>query len=292
MSRYRQVDIRVWNDEKFRQLSDYGKLCFFFVLTNPDMTALGAMRASVPGLAAEIGWTEKIFRSAFNEIAQKDMIRHDEKASFVWLLNFLKYNRPQSPNVVKAWKQALDLLPECNLKIELMERVKDFAESLPKAFCAALPEEFYQAAKIQGPKRPPKDDAARHSGAKVEKKKIKFQPDEVPYDLALILFESIRKSNPESRMHSYSASEKEATLQRWAIDIDLLLHKDLRKRSMIEAVIKFSTHDDFWKGNILSGKKLREKWDTLVHQMSRKTPKDAEQSAPTDAAGRQLKYVT
>jgi len=53
MSRYRKVDPRIWNDAKFRSLDDQGKLAFFFLLTHPHMTAIGAMRASIPGLSPQ-----------------------------------------------------------------------------------------------------------------------------------------------------------------------------------------------------------------------------------------------
>src|SRR5262249_6162793 len=139
---YRKVDPRIWNDEKFRLLSDQGKLAFFFLLTHPHMTALGAMRASIAGLAAELGWQPKAFREAFGEAFAKGMVKHDEKASFVWLPNFLHYNGPESPNVVKSWAASLDLLPECALKSELLFRVKVFAEALPEAFNEALPKAF------------------------------------------------------------------------------------------------------------------------------------------------------
>jgi hypothetical protein len=142
VSRYRKIDPRVWNDEKFRSLSDKAKLVFFFVLTHPHMTALGAMRASAPGLAAEIQWPTEAFGKAFGELLSKGMCKHDERASFLWLPNFLKYNAPESPNVVKSWTQSADLLPECQMKAELFGTVKGLVEALPEAFRKALPEAF------------------------------------------------------------------------------------------------------------------------------------------------------
>jgi hypothetical protein len=67
------------------------------------------------------------------------MAKHDGKACLMVLPNFLKYNRPESPNVVKAWGDSLDLLPECDLKTELITRVKAFAEALPEAFAKTMP---------------------------------------------------------------------------------------------------------------------------------------------------------
>lgn len=149
MSRYRKVDPRIWNDAKFMSLSDQGKLAFFFLLTHPHMTSIGAMRASVPGLAAEIGWVEKDFREAFNEAYSKGMVKHDETSSLIWLPKFLKYNPPESPNVVKAWINALDLLPECNLLSLVLQGSRDFAVGMNKGFAEALPEAFAKAMPIQ-----------------------------------------------------------------------------------------------------------------------------------------------
>jgi hypothetical protein len=142
MARYRKIDPRIWNDAKFRDLSDNGKLTFFMLLTHPNMTALGAMRATLSGLAEELGWPAEAFRGAFHEVISKGMAEHDQKACFVSLPHFLKYNAPESPNVVKAWVGALDLLPECSLKTRVVARSGDFAKGLTQGFAEALPEAF------------------------------------------------------------------------------------------------------------------------------------------------------
>ncbi len=142
MARYRKIDPRIWNDAKFRALSDQGKLAFLFLLTHPHMTSLGAMRATPGGLAEELGWSPEAFREAFREAFAKGMAEHDEEARMIALPNFIRYNPPESPNVIKAWLGALDLLPECSLKTRVIARAKAFAEGLGEAFREALPEAF------------------------------------------------------------------------------------------------------------------------------------------------------
>jgi hypothetical protein len=73
------------------------------------------------------------------------MLDLDENASFVGVPNFLKYNGPESPNVVKSWGVALDLIPECPSKNKLIIQVKDFLKALPESFQEALPEAFREA---------------------------------------------------------------------------------------------------------------------------------------------------
>jgi len=158
VSRYRKIDPRIWNDAKFRELSDQGKLAFLFILTHPHMTSLGAMRGSLSGLATELGWSEKAFRDAFGEAFAKGMLEHDEKASFVGVPNFLRYNGPESPNVVKSWVAALDLIPECALKSVLLQRVKRFTEGLSEGFGKALPEVFRKAMPKQEQEQEPEHE--------------------------------------------------------------------------------------------------------------------------------------
>jgi hypothetical protein len=134
MAKYRKIDPRIWNDAKFRDLSDDGKLLFFFLLTHPGMTSLGAMRHTVPGMAAELGWTTEGFAKPFAEALSKGLVKHDERAAFVWLPNFIKYNQPDNPNVVKAWDSAVDMLPECDMLNELLQHVREFLKRLPEGF--------------------------------------------------------------------------------------------------------------------------------------------------------------
>lgn len=139
MAKYRKIDPFIWNDERFRGLSARGQLAFIFVLTHQHMTAIGAMRGTLAGLATEHKDLDlKAFREALNE----GMLKADEKACFIWAPKFLKYNPPESPNVVKAWEKALILLPECSLKKHLIRSVIAYLKGFKKAFREALPEVF------------------------------------------------------------------------------------------------------------------------------------------------------
>lgn len=249
MGKYRKVDPRIWNDEKFNKLSDKGKLAFFFILTHPHMTALGAMRASIPGLASEVGWTEKAFRESFQEALAKGMLKHDKKASFVWLPNFLKYNKPESPNVIKSWESALDYLPECNLKLELLQKVKDFTKALPKAFQEALPEAFRKTMRNH--------EQEQEQELEQEQDNI-FSPNSDEFRLAKLLYDLILENDPKA---------KKPKLQNWAYDIDKLHRLDGRSFKEIETVIRWCQKDDFWLANILSAGKLRSQFQQLILKM-------------------------
>ncbi len=132
------------------------------------------------------------------------------------------------------------------------------------------------------------------SSKKTSKEKKAFTHDSEAYRLSELLFNSILKGNPLSRMQSFQNGQREKTLQTWANNFELLIRKDQVEPSIVEEVIRFATEDGFWGSNILSGRKLREKFDTLVKQMQgRKGSGKTETPQPKsfDAAGRVLKYV-
>ena len=95
-----------------------------------------------------------------------------------------------------------------------------------------------------------------------EKKKV-FEADSEPYLLAKFLEGCIVENNPK-----FPQSENQR--QRWAKDIDLMIRRDKIAADDIAAVIEWSQNDNFWRSNILSGKKVREKYQQLVMKMKSK----------------------
>jgi hypothetical protein len=148
--KYRKVYPGIWNDRKFRALSDNAKLVFFFLLTHPHLTSLGAMRGNLPGLAYELGWSLERFSEAFQEVLTKGMVRYDKCACFIWLPNYLKYNKPESPNVVKSWVAAADDLPECDLKDQLFHYLDVYQKDLTEGFQKAYQKAFRKPSKRLG----------------------------------------------------------------------------------------------------------------------------------------------
>jgi hypothetical protein len=157
MAHYRKVDSRIWNDEKFRALSERGKLSFLFILTNPHTTMIGTLRGTLTGLAAELhatsdrehgvleGFGEALLEGyikSFRETIDKGLVRYDERACLIWMPNFLKYNSPESPNVIKSWPKAFDMVSECELKHSVFARMKEYTVGLTKAFHEAFTKAF------------------------------------------------------------------------------------------------------------------------------------------------------
>lgn len=147
MARYRKIDVRMWNDRKFRALSDNGKLAFILLLTHPDTTQIGTIRTRVSNLADELGWSNDAMSHAIREVKSKGMIDADEKAGLMVINNFLKYNAPSSPNAFKSWCELIDLMPECDLLDRHVAGLKAFVDGLSLGMKKAIPNDLLDAIK-------------------------------------------------------------------------------------------------------------------------------------------------
>ena len=145
MARYRKIDVRIWNDRKFRELDDNAKLAFLLLLTHPDTNQLGFIRSRSVSLAFDLGWQSDAMSNAIQTLCQKGMLMVDERAGLMFLPNFLKYNPPNGVNGAKSWAGLLDLLPECDLRDQALIRLKPLIDGLPKGTREGIPEDIMNA---------------------------------------------------------------------------------------------------------------------------------------------------
>ena len=90
--------------------------------------------------------------------------------------------------------------------------------------------------------------------------KAKYDDDSIYLKMAKEFFMEIRKNNDEA---------KQPNFQTWADDMRKIVELDGRSVSNVRDLYKWTQRDDFWKGNILSPKKLRDKYDQLKVQSGR-----------------------
>lgn len=94
-------------------------------------------------------------------------------------------------------------------------------------------------------------------------------PDKRDLALSLVLVLEILKNNPRHGLGRLTPAEKDKKLSKWANHVRLMREVDGHSEDEIRTVIRWCQADSFWRGNIMSTEKLREKWDSLVAQMAR-----------------------
>ena len=105
--------------------------------------------------------------------------------------------------------------------------------------------------------------------------------DDIVYLTDLLLTE-IKKNNPQAKPPS--------DIKKWRSEIRLLL-SDGYEFTQVDSMIRWCQSDDFWRSNILSAKKLREKSSTLILQMQRRKAEKPKTESPSEMYERLLKYV-
>jgi len=83
---------------------------------------------------------------------------------------------------------------------------------------------------------------------------------EIDIQLSQLLIDLMLKNNPRSSIIKNLTEKQQKT---WIDACRLMREKDERTPQEVEAIIRFSQSDEFWKSNILSMPKLREKFDQL-----------------------------
>lgn len=124
----------------------------------------------------------------------------------------------------------------------------------------------YSTTSEQSPDAPHEPNAQESQNKNQQKKSQRarvipiFEEDTIQFQLAMFMRQCILENLPNARVPEPTPKG----LKRWAYDIDLMIRIDKRSPDEIRDMIDWSHRDNFWKANILSPGKLREKWDTLV----------------------------
>ena len=143
--RYRTIAVRIWQDDKWRELSDDGRLVLYMLLTHRDTNRLGVFVGRAATLAVDWpgDWETDRMSRALDELVRADMLRVDVRRGIIWIRNFLKYHPPHNPNIVRSWIRDAD-----DVQGTLRTAVLDAAESVVRelgsasltAFRTAFPE--------------------------------------------------------------------------------------------------------------------------------------------------------
>lgn len=273
---YRKQDIRVYGDAKFAELSapgPNGQTCFQYLYLGPHTDLPGLSVAGEAGLAEALGWPLEAFREAFREASDKGMVKADWKRRVVFVPNVIRYQSPESPNVVVGWAKPYDLIPECELKREWLLRLKSFLDSemqtsekgrraFGEAFQQAFGEAYREALADPSPHPSPNSQSQSQSQirtcsapAEAEPAAVKPLPEQA-IRLARLLADLMRQNDPKARIPR--------SLRKWEEDLDRLNRIDGRSWQEIERIIRWCQASEFWRSNVLSAGSLRRQFPRLL----------------------------
>lgn len=140
------VSPEMWNDERFAELSDAGRLLWLRLLTGPEVTNVpGVLVIGRAALAEAMGWSPKKLVQVFKEFDLTDETHPDPMAiadwdsRVIWLPRACVHRRrPKNPNQVTAWRDAWRVIPKCGLKRRASEAINEFLRPLGASFLDAF----------------------------------------------------------------------------------------------------------------------------------------------------------
>lgn len=126
------------------------------------------------------------------------------------------------------------------------------------------------------------EDIKPLTSGKPPAKKKKFTDDDVRF--AEWFYQGLLTINPDHKKPNFESSG-------WADSIRLMREQDGRTYDEMADLFKWVTQDSFWKSNILSPKKLREKWDQLAIKAKEPKREARNQWGNTDALANQFETM-
>jgi uncharacterized protein YdaU (DUF1376 family) len=93
------------------------------------------------------------------------------------------------------------------------------------------------------------------------------------------------------QIHQSFPSQRKPNLQSWADTIRLMRERDELADAEIRRVFDWAHEDSFWRPNILSPKKLREKWNVLEARADTPAPKPEIKPGTPEWAARSIKWL-
>lgn len=113
-AKYKKIDPRLWNDEKFQQMNPMEKLLVLYCLTNSG-NRIGIFKFSVALASEDIGYPSDTLRDTLRVICDTLNWRYDESARVLYLPNWWKYNATKSGKTMTGALDDLHDVPQTPL---------------------------------------------------------------------------------------------------------------------------------------------------------------------------------
>ncbi|WP_166705091.1 hypothetical protein [Bacillus albus] len=257
MAKYRHVQTSFWSDARVsEEMTPEDKYFYLYLMTNEHTNQIGVYQITRKQMAFELGYSIESAKALLDRfINHHELIVYNEETREICILNWGKYNLNKGGKPIEdCIKKELKSIKDVSLVKLVLERTENIALVQKISVYAGLDDTFHDTSTIRGQKEKEKEKEK-------EKKTPRHKFETCDTNGAKYLFEKIKGNNHK---------QKEPNFDSWANDFRLMREKDNRELQEIKDVIDWCQADPFWQGNILSPKKLREKFDQLTIQMNSK----------------------
>lgn len=272
-----------WHDRKIRAMHEDGRTLALYLLTCPSGSLEGFFHLEAALPSTHLGWDEDRVTYAFVALSTYGFAYYDDEAEVVFICKALKYHAPKG---AKSTTAAIKVLEAVQGSPALFLDFLRAADKYAPEFARAIRTRYPKVAAEDGKRNPTvaRSEAMRNpTVARSESHGSSpcAGPNPTPdIPTADGASEFGRTSSSSSSLHSsevlrlsnllaelITARDEKARVdpesKLWLDSIRLLIERDGRPPADVEHVIRWCQRDPFWQQNILSARKLRDKFTQL-----------------------------
>jgi hypothetical protein len=134
MAKYRKVDPRIWNDEKFQSLPPADKLLAVYCLT-AQANRIGIFKFSVALASEDLGMPADEVRERLDRVCHTLSWPLDSSRRVLYFPTWWKYNNPGSPKTLVGILSDVHDVPQTPLLEQFKHNTKHLSDSLSDTLC-------------------------------------------------------------------------------------------------------------------------------------------------------------
>ncbi|MGE6893806.1 hypothetical protein [Priestia flexa] len=249
MAKYRQVHTTFWDDAFVLDLTPEEKYFYLYLMTNNKTTQCGIYELPKRVIEMHTGYNRETVDKLLQRFVDYEKIIYNDKTKEIMMRNWAKYNFINSPKVKACIEKELETVKFQGFIDEYLDELKKHGYGIDTV------SKKKDTVPIDHREEEEKNNKNKNNN---KKKKSSHKYETCDIDLAKKLFNLILETDNHVR---------EPNFEKWANDIRLMREKDGRTVEQIDYLITWSHQHHFWKSNILSTAKLREKATTLIAQI-------------------------
>lgn len=138
MREFGRIETTIWQNRKFRSLSDDGRALWIYTLCCPHGNSVGCFVLPDGYIVADLNWSSERVSQTVSELLGKGLIVRDEDTSLTWVRGWWGHNTIENPNVAKGAMKAILALPRGPVFSQFLA---DF-ERFPKPLAELLRKQF------------------------------------------------------------------------------------------------------------------------------------------------------
>lgn len=112
MRDYGKIHTGFWASETMLGLESDARLLAIYLMTSQHTTMLGAFRLPDAYVCEDLGWDSKRFQNGLKTLSDAGFVKYDRATKVVWIVKFVKWNRPDNPNQQKSIAKLAQALPD------------------------------------------------------------------------------------------------------------------------------------------------------------------------------------